>query len=46
MASGSHSVPIYRTYPGMRVPRPLLLQPYTNDTPITDIARDVLALTK
>lgn len=40
------SVPIYRTYPGLRVPRPLLLRPYANDTPITDIARDVLALTK
>ena len=40
------SVPIYRTYPGKRVPRPLMLRPYTNDTPLTDIARDVLALSK
>ena len=40
------SVPIYRTYPGLRVPRPLLLRPYSNDAPISDIARDVLALSK
>ena len=40
------SVPFYRTYPGMRVPRPLMLRPYTNDTPLTDLARDVLALSK
>ena len=40
------SVPIYRTYPGLRVPRPLTLRPYSNDTPLSDIARDVLALTK
>jgi hypothetical protein len=40
------SLPIYRTYPGLRVPRPLMLRPYSNDTPISDIARDVLALSK
>lgn len=40
------SVPIYRTYPGMRVPRPLLLRPCSNDSPVSDIARDVLALSK
>jgi hypothetical protein len=40
------SVPIYRTYPGQRVPCPLMLRPYSNDTPISDIARDVLALSK
>ena len=40
------SVPIYRTYPGMRVPRPLLLRPYLNDTPLGELAGDVLALTK
>ena len=40
------SVPVYRTYPGMRVPRPLMLRPYTNDTPISEIARVVLALSK
>lgn len=40
------SVPLYRTYPGLRVPRPLMLRPYNNDRPIGEIARDVLALTK
>lgn len=40
------SVPVYRTYPGMRVPSPLLLRPHVHDTPMTDIARDVLALSK
>ena len=40
------SVPFYRTYPGMRVPRPLMLRPYTNDTPISELARVVLALSK
>jgi hypothetical protein len=40
------SVPLYRTYPGLRVPRPLLLRPHTLDTPIGDVARDILALTK
>ena len=40
------SVPVYRTYPGLRVPRPLLLRPHSLDTPIGDVARDILALTK
>lgn len=40
------SVPYYRTYPGLRVPRPLMLRPYTNDSPMSDIAEDVLALSK
>lgn len=40
------SVPIYRTYPGMRVPRPLLLRPFSADTPMSDVARDILSLTK
>jgi hypothetical protein len=40
------SVPIYRTYPGLRVPRPLMIRPYSLDTPITDIGKDILALTK
>jgi len=40
------SVPIYRTYPGLRVPRPLMLRPHCLDTPIGDVARDILALTK
>jgi len=40
------SVPLYRTYPGPRMPIPLFLRPYLHDTPITDLATDVLALTK
>ncbi len=40
------SVPIYRTYPGLRVPRPLMLRPHANDTPLSGIASDTLALTK
>ncbi len=40
------SVPWYRTYPGMRVPRPLLLRPHTCDTPIGEIGPEILALTK
>jgi hypothetical protein len=40
------SVPIYRTYPGLRVPRPLMIRPYSIDTPMTDVGRDILALTK
>lgn len=40
------SVPVYRTYPGMRVPRPIMLRPYSLDTPMSDVAKDVLALTK
>ena len=40
------SVPYYRTYPGLRVPHPLMLRPHRHDTPLTDIARDTLALTK
>ena len=40
------SVPYYRTYPGLRVPIPLMLRPHQHDTPLTDIARDVLALSK
>ena len=34
------SVPYYRTYPGLRVPIPLMLRPHQHDTPLTDIARD------
>lgn len=40
------SVPYYRTYPGLRVPRPLLLRPHACDTPLADLAAEVLALTK
>ena len=40
------SNPVYRTYPGLRSPNPLMLRPYVNDTPITEIAEEILALTK
>lgn len=41
------SVPYYGTYPGMRVPNPLLLRPHQQtDRSITQIAREILALTK
>ncbi|HTN39797.1 MAG TPA: hypothetical protein VLZ84_01510, partial [Asticcacaulis sp.] len=40
------SVPYYRTYPGLRVPRPLLLRPHASDTPLVELAEEVLALTK
>jgi hypothetical protein len=38
------SVPYYGTYPGLRVPRPLLLVPHENtDSAILTLAKDVLA---
>lgn len=41
------SVPYYGTYPGLRIPRPLLLVPHQNtDSAILTLAKDVLALTK
>lgn len=41
------SVPYYGTYPGLRVPRPLLLVPHENsDSGLLTLAKDVLALTK
>lgn len=41
------SVPYYGTYPGLRVPRPLLLVPHENsDSNLHSLAKDVLALTK
>lgn len=41
------SVPYYGTYPGLRIPRPLLLVPHENtDRTIVSLAKDVLALTK
>jgi len=40
------SVPYYRTYPGLRVPRPLLLRPHHCDTALHELAREMLALTK
>jgi len=41
------SVPCYGTYPGLRVPRPLLLVPHENsDSAPPKLAEEVLALTK
>lgn len=41
------SVPYYGTYPGLRVPRPLLLVPHEHsDSKLLTLAKDVLALTK
>jgi hypothetical protein len=41
------SVPFYGTFPGLRVPRPLLLVPHENsDSKLLTLAKDVLALTK
>jgi hypothetical protein len=40
------SVPYYRTYPGLRVPRPLLLRPHSCDSSLPELAAEVLALTK
>ncbi len=41
------SVPYYGTYPGLRIPRPLLLVPHEDtDSSLARLAEDVLALTK
>jgi hypothetical protein len=40
------SVPYYRTYPGLRVPRPLLLRPHACDSSLPELAAEMLALTK
>jgi hypothetical protein len=41
------SVPYYGTFPGLRVPRPLLLVPHEHsDSKLLALAKDVLALTK
>jgi hypothetical protein len=40
------SVPYYRTYPSLRVPQPRLLRPYSCDTPMPELASEILALTK
>jgi hypothetical protein len=40
------SVPYYRTYPGLRVPRPLLLRPHSCDSSLPELAAEILALTK
>lgn len=40
------SVPFFKTYPGMRVPRPLMLRPHLQDTTSQELAAETLALTK
>jgi hypothetical protein len=40
------SVPYYKTYPGLYVPRPLGLRPCAVERPIDAIASEILALTK
>ena len=42
------SVPYYRTYPGMYVPRPIMLRPYQHqkESTLSDLSREVLSLTK
>jgi hypothetical protein len=40
------SVPYFRTYPGLYIPRPLELRPFTRDSSVGDIAAETLALTK
>lgn len=41
------SVPYYRTYPGLYIPKPLLLRPYSGgESTLGDLARETLALSK
>jgi hypothetical protein len=40
------SVPYYRTYPGLYVPRPLGIRPCLIERSITEVAEEILALTK
>jgi hypothetical protein len=40
------SVPYYRTYPGLYVPRPIGIRPFQSERPIEHIASEILALTK
>lgn len=40
------SVPYYRTYPGMYVPRPVGIRPASTERSIVDIASEILALSK
>ncbi len=40
------SVPFFKTYPGQRVPKPLLLRPYQQDSTNHELAAETLALTK
>jgi hypothetical protein len=41
------SVPYYRTYPGLYIPKPLLLRPYSGgESTLNELARETLALSK
>jgi hypothetical protein len=41
------SVPYYRTYPGLYIPKPLLLQPHAGgESTLSELARETLALSK
>jgi hypothetical protein len=40
------SVPYYRTYPGLYVPRPITLRPYRRESTLAELSREALALTK
>ena len=40
------SVPFYRTYPGLYIPRPLGIRPCVIERPIDTVASEILALTK
>ena len=41
------SVPYYRTYPGLYVPKPLMLRPYhRSESTLIDLSRETLALSK
>jgi len=40
------SVPYYKAYPGMHIPRPLGIRPALSERPIEVLAREVLALSK
>jgi len=40
------SVPYYRTYPGLYVPRPITLRPYRRESTLEQLSRETLALTK
>jgi hypothetical protein len=40
------SVPYYRTYPGLYVPQPIMLRPYSRESTLSELSRETLALTK
>lgn len=40
------SVPYFRTYPGVYVPRPIMLRPHRLESTMSDIGKETLALSK